>query len=665
MALFDGNDWTTSDSLNREELLLAKWDPAISAAKMLNSLVTEGGKVDPQLLSDWLSDVLNAVSGKGERIINFSQSVDLMSSEGMETFLYRNTDPLPKPYRDSRDTSWLGLELKQSVNRTKNRCSDQQGLWSYLTATKNACLYSVGNLNSNYLQLDNSNNRICFWSGFCQNEFNVPEDTGNVEGFDLNLDENNVFAVSDLIMKRRKIVYEKQSFSFSAIDFDSDIIKAHKEIILSQREATIRSMYRLRILLEEEVIISAAWKRFAISLSNLYSCEKDIEKLNLGERKNQKFVYCSKMLSKSLIDDNLRLLAKQKVDRAVPPLKVLSGMLSAYFADLSAAVSSLYTYSTVRKAGETKLKDRSIQFLSEKGPTGSQIVKKKLVQKYLLEQRSLTNIINKRLMISSLAMLGKSTNIRVSRMAWKYFKMESGQASLLSHAAKILLTKLCFNKDDDAMKKEYEESRKSIEEELQVISGFLHLGNKDFNRSVTNMDVPNGKDSVNTSHSVLGEKALILMRKSPGHWNTEICLSIMRAVGITDVEIKLDESSTNMRSLKKVVKNLRENVKRCTDAVDMLKEMIIGNEAYISNINDETSANSTDVMKIAEVRQKFLSGLFLVFGGAFRKERSHNLHSLSLQGIDTHDSAGWIKIDIEKDSKKVRFSHTLLYNLFS
>ena len=63
----------------------------------------------------------------------------------------------------------------------------------------------------------------------------------------------------------------------------SDIIKAHKEIILSQQEATIRSIYRLRILLEEEFIISTAWKYFVISLRNLDKKDDDTMKEDYEE----------------------------------------------------------------------------------------------------------------------------------------------------------------------------------------------------------------------------------------------------------------------------------------------------------------------------------------------------------------------------------------------
>ena len=50
-------------------------------------------------------------------------------------------------------------------------------------------------------------------------------------------------------------------------------------------------------------------------------------------------------LSKQSVDELLRLMAKQKIERSTPGLRALDGMLSAYVADLSAVPPALNAYS--------------------------------------------------------------------------------------------------------------------------------------------------------------------------------------------------------------------------------------------------------------------------------------------------------------------------------
>ena len=97
------------------------------------------------------------------------------------------------------------------------------------------------------------------------------------------------------------------------------------------------------MLLEKEILFSAAWKRFAISLSMLFAAEKDIEGCKSGRSKFPS-LGLQKSVGRTKVDDQLRILARQKVDRSIPSLKVLSGMLNAYYADFSSVDPSLREY---------------------------------------------------------------------------------------------------------------------------------------------------------------------------------------------------------------------------------------------------------------------------------------------------------------------------------
>ena len=115
-------------------------------------------------------------------------------------------------------------------------------------------------------------------------------------------------------------------------------------------------MYRLRLLIDQEIIVGAAWKRFAISLSNLFAYEKDIKTHRLPGMPKLSVAVASP--PKNMIDDGLRILARQKVDQSVPSLKVLSAMLNAYFSDLSSLPPSLEAYTDALENAKTLTSDQ-------------------------------------------------------------------------------------------------------------------------------------------------------------------------------------------------------------------------------------------------------------------------------------------------------------------
>ena len=150
-----------------------------------------------------------------------------------------------------------------------------------------------------------------------------------LDKYDFDMNENPSFTTfeSDAILSsRRSKMHTKEECPTNSSCWlryiQMDDIKAQRSYISAQRENTLRVVYRcLRILLEKEILLSAAWKRLAISISMLFSAEKDIEATKIGKGKVKKRY----KVSRTAVDDNLRVLARQKVDRSVPSLKVLSG----------------------------------------------------------------------------------------------------------------------------------------------------------------------------------------------------------------------------------------------------------------------------------------------------------------------------------------------------
>jgi hypothetical protein len=104
-------------------------------------------------------------------------------------------------------------------------------------------------------------------------------------------------------------------------------------------------MTKVHALAKDEAYVGQCWKRFAISLSNLFSVEKDLETAHIGDqikcsKKNQPF----RKLRKSAVDDGLRILAREKVDRARPCLATLKAMMNSYYADLNSVVPAFKEY---------------------------------------------------------------------------------------------------------------------------------------------------------------------------------------------------------------------------------------------------------------------------------------------------------------------------------
>jgi hypothetical protein len=98
LALTSGTDWTTSPDgiFDKESFERGEWDPVTMSVEILEGAIRSREPVDTKLIADWLSDVLNAVRGKGELILSHKM-VDIVHSEAMETFLYKTAGPLPSP----------------------------------------------------------------------------------------------------------------------------------------------------------------------------------------------------------------------------------------------------------------------------------------------------------------------------------------------------------------------------------------------------------------------------------------------------------------------------------------------------------------------------------------------------------------------------------------
>jgi len=654
LAVTSGADWTTAGTLDKESFERGEWDPVTISSEILEEAIYAEDPVDTKLLADWLSDVLNAVRGKGELLLNH---LLVVHSEAMESFLFKTAEPLPNPRLgsldyDDADKNWLGVNLSKALQFQE---SEQVGIQSTLQGLVMANLKCLG----------------------ISDECELGTDSKDVSDI-LHMHQ------SDRILSRRNKIHEKQE---SPRKWEKLIpshgLRAQRFYIAAQKENTLRAMYRLRILLEKEILLSAAWKRFAICLSMLFASEKNFEVCKVGG--TQVSVVKNKV-GKTTVDDSLRVLARQKVDRSVPSLKVLSGMLNAYYADFSSVDPSLHEYARgLEKVKEPlendgwKVQLKAMTRLSIDSPVSHSSADARKLERYAEEERLRTNA---EYMQSSLMQICKAMKIRVSRMSWKFFKMESGQVSLLLSAAEEVRSNLKCGRSRNATVLEDEKFDNEIEAGLVKLVLDLGLKRKykfqaatksgsssqttaslethdtsEFDRSEGESET--STDDGATLNSPFMERIISLARERAGRWDFEIAHTMLDVSGIEEVNFEAEDTPKDLRAVSKLAVALRESVNRCSEAVEMLKEM--GEKVRLPF--DESSSlfipckyfphiscalvskeQATEHISIAQARDSFLADLALVFSGASEAGQVDPSYErmLSSIGIDVHDSGGWL-----------------------
>jgi hypothetical protein len=418
-------------------------------------------------------------------------------------------------------------------------------------------------------------------------------------------DEFYVDGSGELVLPPRNIQQGKYEYSTGNIKqpCQSESLCAQRFYIATQKENTLRAMYCLRILLDKEILLSAAWKRLAISLSMLFAAEKDIEVCKVATTKTSSPVKSIK-LDRETVDDNLRILARQKVDRSIPGLKVLSGMLNAYYADFSAVEPSLDEYATsIQKlispdsnngGWQSQLKAISPVKLLSMGSEGSNSIS---AEQQEMERQEIRQKLaaNEEHMISSITQFCKATKIRTARMSWKYFKMELGQVSLLLSACEQTKTNLKRAIARNEIRVDVEKAH--FDRELELVKLIMELGLKkkykynpipksscgsshtssetsdvsDFDKSREGDSETMTTDEGGTIQSKVVENIISLSKEYAGRWNLDFTVKMLEASGIPNVSFDMEDTSKNIRTVLKLITTLRESVERCKKAVDMLK----------------------------------------------------------------------------------------------
>lgn len=548
LTLTNGAIWTDHTS-SEEEFSLSEWDPVKISSDLVRDAIQSEDPIDAKLLENWLSDILNSVRGKGEFILE-NKYENIINSESMESFLYMNSDPLPSPTlkllkkSEFQNSKWSLDELKKALNFNEVGEDDLQSKLASLVKANLQCLGIV-------------------------DEEKISSE---------NLGSDNL---------SRQVQHEREQAEIWKRKIQSEEMRAQRFYINAQRENTLKAMYDLRTLLDREVLLSAAWKRLAISLSMLYASERDIEMTPIGE------VSKTGKIGRTKVDDSLRILARQKVDRSVPSLKVLSGMLDAYYTDFCSVDPSLIQHAAssqrVREmksesTWKSQLKSFSpMNFIN--GDDNEMFIDHQRAEDhhFIMEKRLQMNEKN---LSAALMQLCKVMKIRVSRMSWKYFKMESGQISLLLDSTSQLRSKLENNVSNQ--KKRIEEFKSDNEKEMQLVKLIMELGLKKkfvykrYAQSLSSETSTLSEEDSETlttddgglSHSPVMESLMNTLKERTGRWNSEFSELLVEASGMRNFEFDDKGLSKNVRIVSKVTTALRESALRCLEALEMLEQVL-------------------------------------------------------------------------------------------
>lgn len=601
-------------------------------------------EVDSRLLTNWLADTLNGVRGQGEITFRLTK-VDVATCESMKAFLYRTdlsqvlelpkSPRTPTPRRERRgnnrndtDTWNFFPELCYS-GCVKPPSPVKQAMQTPVNMIKNCSSPALGSART----------------------FNVQQDSF-VE----------------------PVTFEDLNTSLS---IHANLLKAERDLIWSWRTRSLLAMEKLGVLQEQEKHIGASWKRFAISVSNLFAYEKDVETARLGDSKSRRELQMPyRKLQKSSVDDCLRILALQKVERTTPSIEAINVMISAYVADLSMVQPSVQAYLeglqqlAQQQAISEKLKnDKSPQMTSDPSETLADKIHASLteVKKQLTSGQEIANgkgkkdedrrhrqrqqvqrienrlLMNEAILKDFMTTLCRTAPVRTARMMHCYLEKELAQCIALRSAAADIKGKINIASKEalsNMNQRHQMETKEDRNMELQLVYKIVNIGNsKKFRKEEDDDDksvevekgVELSQDSVEEEarKTKLRDKAMNYCRDRIGRWDAKVAMSIMEAVGVSDANVRVEETTRDLRLVRKYAIGLRENVQRCADALDILRMSIFqGGVGDIRDLRAEFMAEFQNLLSITYVP---------VEDGNVQMPTK----LLAKEGIDISDPNGW------------------------
>ena len=517
--------------------------------------------VEAELLRHWLTDLLNGIRGAGEWLYLESAAphrpVSIWQSEALETFLYRTgalTASQLQAWAVTTDQDETNATLVQRLAKTVEALGTE---------------WCVGPLPVD----DSSVGRFTQWRkpspGMC---------TSNALESTFSLDRNDS-------------VVDKSYFHH-----DHPVFLMHY-LLRNYRETALSVMEKLSHLRSAEEALGVAWKRLAIALTNLFAYEKDVETAKLGDMKVKRENMPFRKVPKSHVDDGLRVLSRCKTERNGAALSHVRDFVSALLADLSAVAPAVQVFEQAqarwqqnnassapssRKTPEWLPRARSL--LSIQNPSDDQ-ESQNLLQRQKTER-------NQEALQQALVSMIRHLPVRMARIAWRYWQTEIKQAAELGKAAATVRTNVNIVKEESIsrmLKRHLEEETQDKEVEMALIVRMLQIGHK------------SDEDALEKRNF-----ALNLAKERLGRWDIKLGMAMMDAIGIEDPNIRVEETTRDLRLVRKYAIGLRECLNRCVEAVGGVRAALQASEGPCRDLR--------------EARKQFFSVLAQLFSGKIVRE---------------------------------------------
>jgi hypothetical protein len=200
------------------------------------------------------------------------------------------------------------------------------------------------------------------------------------------------------------------------------------------------------------------------------------------------------------------------------------------------------------------------------------------------------------------------------------------------------------------IKRHMAEEKEDNVAELHLVQRMVNLGN--FHRTFPNSDdgvssideqaqveVDNDVLTEERSRAQRRDRALALARERVGRWDSKLSIAIMEAIEINDPNVRVEETTRDLRLVRKYAIGLRENLNRCLAAIKSLRSCYSAG----GRPSDREAPSKT----IYQRRSDFLSQAAKAYSGRLVVQAGHpksaspSMALLATVGIDTTDPLGW------------------------
>lgn len=623
--------------------------PSLSIYLGLPDITSCEYEVDSLLLSNWLSDTLNGIRGQGEIMFPLNKA-EVATCESMEAFLYRS-ELVHQPFEK------LQCESNKSLKYTQ----------------------------PNAASADYNNSKWNFFTELCYSDcVGPPSSVKDAVHTPFSivkkchspaLGSANSFNTQDSIVEQVSFTDVNATLAIHA-----DLLWTERNLIWNWRTCALLCMEKLRILKEQEKYIGAAWKRFAISVSNLFAYEKDIETAKLGDSKSRRDLQIPyRKLNKSAVDDSLRILTRQKVERATPSIEAINNMLIAYVADLSMVQPSIQAYLdglqqlTFQKSKLDILENHEPK-KSNEDPSGTiadkiqaslKVVKKQLTsnqddpkgedttddeRRYLQRQQVQTIenrlLMNEALLKDHMTTLCKTAKIRTARMIFTFLEKELAQCTALRNSAVEMKEKMNVASKETLSKmihRHHTERKEDEETEIRLVHKIVNIENtKKFVKDEGEVNSEEVEKGVELSYEVAEQESLKMKRRDTamnncreriGRWDAKLAMYIMEAVGVSDANVRVEETTRDLRMVRKYAISLKQNVEKCSQSLETLRLSTL--QGGLGDIRDIRADFMTEIKNL-------LSFAYIPIDD---QTYLPSTHLMVKEGIDLSDPSGWRRND--------------------